>query len=200
VVLLVLSLSLLAWHALLARRGASRPTFLDPNETPPFRIDLNRASHAELLQLPGVGENLARRIEGYRDAQGGFRHVEELRRVSGIGPVLLEKLRPLVWVAERKEDEEELDQPPPVKPLRKETPTVQRAITGKEARLEAPIDLNRATAEELRRLPGIGPKLSERILEARRKEPFKTVDDLRRVPGIGPKTLANLRPYVTVGD
>src|SRR5947209_5899699 len=41
-----------------------------------YRIDLNRAGHPELLQLPGVGENLARRIEAHRRQRGGFRSVE----------------------------------------------------------------------------------------------------------------------------
>jgi competence ComEA-like helix-hairpin-helix protein len=67
---------------------------------------------------------------------------------------------------------------------------------GKES--PAPLDLNRATAEDLQLLPGVGPKLSERILAERDKGAFTSVDDLRRVAGIGPKTLARLRPFVTV--
>jgi competence protein ComEA len=198
--LLLLSFSLLAWHLLDSRRGAGRPTLLEPDETPAFRLDLNRASRAELLQLQGIGENLARRIEAYRNEHGGFRSVDELRRVSGIGPVLLEKLRPLVFVEEYEEDEgEELDKDKPAAP-RKEAMPVKPAKGGKEAKLGDPIDVNRASADELQKLPGIGPKTAERILEARRKEPFKTVNDLRRVPRIGPKTLEQLRPLVTVGD
>ena len=59
--------------------------------------------------------------------------------------------------------------------------------------------MNRATVEELQRLPGIGPTLSGRIVQVREREPFHSVDELRRVPGIGPKTLERLRPFVTVG-
>jgi competence protein ComEA len=199
--LLFLSLGLLAWHLIDSRRGAARPTLLEPNDASTFRLDLNRASHVELLQLQGVGENLARRIEAYRHEHGGFRSVDELRRVSGIGPVLLEKLRPLVFVEEYEEEEGEgLDKPQPAAPPRKEAMPVKPAKSGKEAKLGDPIDVNRASAEELQKLPGIGPKIAERILEARRKEPFKTVGDLRKVPGIGPKTLERLRPHVTVGD
>jgi competence ComEA-like helix-hairpin-helix protein len=64
-----------------------------------------------------------------------------------------------------------------------------------------PVDVNRATAEELRRLPGLGPVLAARIVEARETQGrFERVDDLRRVRGIGPATLERLRPLLTVGD
>ena len=62
-----------------------------------------------------------------------------------------------------------------------------------------PVDLNEATAAQLRRLPSIGPKTAERILEHRRRNgPFRSVDELREVPGIGPRTLEKLRPLVVV--
>ena len=54
--------------------------------------------------------------------------------------------------------------------------------------------------QELTKLPGIGPKLSKRIVDERDKARFKSVEDLRRVSGIGPKILERLRPHVTVGS
>lgn len=57
------------------------------------------------------------------------------------------------------------------------------------------VDVNGATLEELRQLPGIGPKLAERIIAHR---PFKTVADLVDVPGIGPVTLKRLEPRIRV--
>jgi competence ComEA-like helix-hairpin-helix protein len=57
------------------------------------------------------------------------------------------------------------------------------------------LDVNTATVEELRTLPGIGPKLAERIIAHR---PFKSVADLDLVPGIGPVTLRRLEPLVRV--
>lgn len=63
------------------------------------------------------------------------------------------------------------------------------------------LNVNRATAAELERLPGIGPALAARIVAHREAHgPFRTVDELVRVPGIGPKTLAALRDLVTVED
>lgn len=61
------------------------------------------------------------------------------------------------------------------------------------------IDLNRASAGELRVLPGIGPRLSERIvLDREANGPFRTLDDLRRVPGIGPITVENISSWVVI--
>ncbi len=62
------------------------------------------------------------------------------------------------------------------------------------------IDINRAGAVELQRLPRIGPKTAERILAFRAAYgAFRSPDDLQQVKGIGPKTLERLRPHIYVG-
>lgn len=61
--------------------------------TPP-RLDLNAIKEHELRLLPGIGEKTARAILEERQARGGFARLEELTDVPGIGPKLLERLRP----------------------------------------------------------------------------------------------------------
>ena len=63
----------------------------------------------------------------------------------------------------------------------------------------ARLDLNRATADELESLPGIGPVLAARIVRDREANgPFATVDDLKRVDGIGDGIVGKVRDHVTV--
>ncbi len=64
----------------------------------PSPVDLNTATAAELDTLPGVGPATAAAIISYREANGGFRSVEELLDVRGIGDVKLAELRDLVTV------------------------------------------------------------------------------------------------------
>ena len=66
----------------------------------------------------------------------------------------------------------------------------------KKARIGGVLDPNKASLAELQTLPGVGPALSERIIEARSERPFRNADDLDRVKGIGPAKLEKLRPHL----
>jgi competence protein ComEA len=63
-------------------------------------LDLNRATPDELTTLPGVGLALALRIVQARETGGRFASVDDLRRVKGLTVTRLERLRPLLTVAE----------------------------------------------------------------------------------------------------
>lgn len=157
-----------------ARRGEP----LAPGE----RIDPNRASEVELDRLPGVGPALAGRIVASRDAEGPFRRPEDLGRVPGIGDATLARLRDLV----------ELSDPPA-------GGGSTDLSGGSRDRAGGIVDVNRAGADELESLPGIGPALAGRIVEARRERGrFRTVDELIEVPGIGPAVLDRIRARVAV--
>jgi competence protein ComEA len=65
--------------------------------------------------------------------------------------------------------------------------------------LGRPIPFNKATAEELDRIPGIGPGLARRMVEHRDAQgPYSDLEALRQVKGIGDKTLEKIRPFLTV--
>ncbi len=62
------------------------------------------------------------------------------------------------------------------------------------------LDVNRATWIEWTLLEGIGEKLARRIVADREaRGPFANLEDVRRVPGIGPKTWEQIRPWLTIG-
>jgi competence protein ComEA len=62
--------------------------------TAKYEVDINRAEWPEMVQLPGLGETLARRIIDDRNEHGPFRDLDELNRVQGVGPRTLERIRP----------------------------------------------------------------------------------------------------------
>ena len=153
------------------------------------RLDPNHASEVELDRLPGVGPATASAMVAARDT-APFEAPGDLLRVRGIGPATLERIRP--WIEVRRAS---------VSPRR---PAFTSAIRGRAAPENGsapppPVDVNRADAARLETLPGIGPALAARIIEARRRAPFRSVQDLQRVRGIGAATVARLQGLATVG-
>ena len=76
------------------------------------------------------------------------------------------------------------------------TPTAGATAT---ATATAPVNLNTATAEQLATIPGVGPKMAERIIDYRQKNGgFKKVEDLMNVSGVGEKSFLKMKPLITV--
>ena len=92
-------------------------------------------------------------------------------------------------------------------PFHEETELAQRACGQGPEALEgaarllfgAGLDPNRASAEALALLPGIGPARAAAIVAERARGPFRRPGDLARVHGIGPRTVAKLRPWLQIG-
>ncbi|WP_125707070.1 helix-hairpin-helix domain-containing protein [Lacticaseibacillus porcinae] len=61
-------------------------------------VNLNTATSEELQTLSGVGPKKAEDIIAYRDANGGFQSIDDLKSVSGIGDKTFEKLAPFITV------------------------------------------------------------------------------------------------------
>jgi competence protein ComEA len=190
---LALGVLLVGCVIILAGRSMFQTLQAGPSTIPAQRIDLNSATHAELLLLPGVGVNLAERIAQVR-AKNLFQKVDDLRKVPGIGPATLERLRAWVFVSAKPPDAAM----EPSLPLTVEPSQRPGAKPRKGTTLDGPIDINSAGTAQLMQIPGIGPKLSQRIVDERAQKPFQTVADLRRVHGIGPKILEKMRPFITV--
>lgn len=190
---------------LLAFRGYGNRIGVRPTETvTAAQVDLNRAERTELEQVPGIGPKMAQAIDDHRREKGPFRSVDQLRDVKGVGPATFDKLRPYLRVdplpppAEQSSPDPEpleLTRKPPATPP---PPPIARPSAASAKKLQPgdpPINVNTASADELQRLPGVGPVTAQHITSAR---PFQSVADLDRVKGIGPKTMDKLRPFVVV--
>ena len=75
-----------------ARRAAQLARPLLPGE----RIDIDRADVSEITRLPHVGPALAQRIVAWRTQHGPFGSLAQLDSVPGVGPKLLDAIRPFV--------------------------------------------------------------------------------------------------------
>jgi competence protein ComEA len=62
------------------------------------KVDLNTATVSQLDALPGIGPELAQRIIDYRTQHGGFRSVDQLQQVTGIGDAKYAEIKDLVTV------------------------------------------------------------------------------------------------------
>jgi DNA uptake protein ComE-like DNA-binding protein len=143
------------------------------------KLDINKASAAELEGLPGIGPALAKKIIAGRP----YKTINDLSK-SGVSTNEIHKIDPLVTVGSA---------------TALAAPTKSIAPTKEEKPLNrtlkpALVDLNKATATELESLPGVGAANAKKIIAAR---PYKTVDDLSKAR-ISSATIARLKSLVTV--
>ncbi len=158
------------------------------------RIDPNTAVEEDLDRLPGVGPALAGRIVQMRLDRGPFTQASDLLSVPGVGPATLARIMPYLEL-----------------PTRAEVGAATRLLPGESTRTpgrdtdsalrnSGRLDLNRATREELERLPGVGPVMAERILTLRATlGKFRRLEELQSVRGIGSATIERLSPLLVIG-
>lgn len=97
-------------------------------------------------------------------------------------------------LAAQRGDPVELPRPAPAGARRQAVAALPRTLAEGER-----VDLNRASADDLAALPGVGPKLAQRIVDERsRRGRFTAVEQLEEVHGIGPKLSARLRAFAEV--
>ena len=66
------------------------------NTSPGGKVNINRATEAELTTLPGIGPVLANKIVDYREASGPFKTIEDIKNVTGIGDKRFKDIEDLI--------------------------------------------------------------------------------------------------------
>lgn len=157
---------------------------------PPARVDVNKATLAELETLPGVGPAMARAIVADRP----YKSVEDLEKVKGLGAAKVAALKDSVVFG--------TPTPAPAAPkVAAAKPAMEKAKAKNKAASKpalAPgekININKASAEELDVLPGIGPARAKLIVEAR---PFDKIEDIMKIKGIKEVEFGKIKEMITV--
>ncbi|GEM_PF-747747 len=151
----------------------------------PFNINL--ADTNDFMQLVGIGPVLSHRIINYRKAKGGFSSVEEIRKVYGLKQEVYEQIKSFLYV-----DSTTFSRKP------------SRFSTGphfkkdKYANLSA-VDINLADSSMFSAFPGIGPVLSQRIINYRNsRHGFQQIEDLQKVYGLKVEVFQQIKPYLFI--
>ncbi|XP_035282041.1 endonuclease/exonuclease/phosphatase family domain-containing protein 1-like [Anguilla anguilla] len=151
------------------------------------RLNINTATEEELMTLPGVNRTVAQNIVEYRECIGGFKKVEDLALVSGVGAVKLEAIKLEICVGNRVGS----SQHSPSSSLRKDQNHEHLAYTG--------MNINTATPAQLVSIRGITEKIAQSIVDYRKEYgPFKSIEDLVKVNQINSSLLDKIRFQVFV--
>ncbi|MBR4511102.1 MAG: helix-hairpin-helix domain-containing protein [Ruminococcus sp.] len=163
-------------------------------------LDLNTADVSELEKLSGIGAQTAERIVGYREEHGGFRNIEEIMNVSGIGEATFSDIKEHIFVVDPVYEMEPVTETEPVTEApaeRMETePETEPVLTLEEA---APININSADKELLMLLPHVDEETAEHIIALREElGKFSHPYELLYVDDLTQPEVAEITQYVTV--
>jgi DNA uptake protein ComE-like DNA-binding protein len=175
VILLTVAVFGLAMQAR-ASSGASKQT-----SSANAKVDLNTASEKELESLSGVGAATAKKIIAGRP----YSSTSDLSK-AGVSAATITEITPLVTVGS-------------AAPAPGQSPTNKPANPAKataSSTAGAKVDLNTASAAELKELPGVGDATAKKIISGR---PYSSVNDLSKA-GVSGSTITKITPLVTVGN
>uniref|UniRef100_A0A8C4WXG1 Endonuclease/exonuclease/phosphatase family domain-containing protein 1 n=1 Tax=Eptatretus burgeri TaxID=7764 RepID=A0A8C4WXG1_EPTBU len=152
------------------------------------RLNVNLATEEQLMTLPGVSRAMAQAMVRHRRIIGGFRRVEDVALVPGVGAANLELIRSEIWTGRL------------ISPTRLAGAAPPTRGTCAECLSHPRININTASQTELLGMDGIDERVSTNIVRHRvRCGGFKSVDDLGCVCGMSAALLERIRPQVFAG-
>lgn len=171
-----------------SENAPSKPIKLSP-------FDPNQASEAQLEEL-GIAKWMAKRIINYRTKGGQFRKKEDLQRIYDFPTDLYTKLEPYITLPEKTTNGGFTSFPKTETNSEVKTTTT---IPTKESFNPVAFDLNRADTNDLKKLKGIGSKLSARIIKYRDMVGgFYSENQVKEVFGLDSIVVDEILKYATI--
>ena len=163
------------------------------------KVNINTASEEELMTLPGISRHIAHSVIEYRHQIGGFKRVEDLALVTGVGATKLAALRLEICVHNKKTslNASLCSSQQDISFGDDTSRTSSKSLSS--ASKSSLINVNTSNVFQLMKIRGLSQQLAENIVIHRdKKGPFKTLDDLVKVKGIKPGVLSAIRPQLTL--
>ncbi|XP_067906058.1 endonuclease/exonuclease/phosphatase family domain-containing protein 1-like isoform X2 [Heterodontus francisci] len=145
------------------------------------RVNVNTATEEELMTLQGINRTLAQNMVLYRHRIGGFRKIEDVALVTGVGAVKLQQIRPEICVSSR------------------ESSQSMENLSRFDLLSSTKLNINIASEKQFMASLEITEDLAHCIVDHRTMNGlFKHVDDLLQVTGMDVFLLSTIRSKVTV--
>jgi competence protein ComEA len=169
-----------------------RKSGIRPRRQPLKSFNPNVLSREDWLAL-GLSSYAAANILKYRERAGGFRYKEQLARIYGLPPELYRELAPFIDLPSRTPRAAATASTRPPRSYYREKPSARNRLTA--------FDINTADTVQLKKIRGIGSRLSRRIIRFRDKlGGFAHINQLREVYGLPPEAADSLQKYVFIQE
>ncbi|XP_033117222.1 endonuclease/exonuclease/phosphatase family domain-containing protein 1-like [Anneissia japonica] len=160
------------------------------------QLDINQACEEELMNLDGISRNVARNIIQYRNYIGGFRKVEDLALVSGVGALKLENFRTDIYCGEFCCSPSRTQ-----RPNLSRVPSWTRWSTYSKCNSVDKVDINTASLAQIAQIRGVRENVAEEIVNYRNENgPFQVLSELSHLPSVGTYLFDRIRGFLTIGD
>ena len=162
----------------------SYPSARQSNTATLFTFDPNTLDENGFRKL-GLPEKTVHTLINYRNKGGHFYKPEDLSKIYGLSDADAQRLIPYVKIAGTKKDKESYQ------------PAQPEYAAKKVVSDDFKLDINKATAEDWKKFPGIGDGIANRIVKFRySKGGFTSVDDVAKTYGISDSLFQTIKPHL----